>query len=95
MPLRDISSSDDGKELRSNIYNQWVTDLPDDAVSTEGALVVDGNPTDAAAAYSPCIVNLDDFATWTTVEVNLQYQELNKIYDYFKAAPHDFCVALF
>lgn len=70
LAAKGYTSSDDGKELRSNIYNQWVTDLPDDAVSTEGALVVDGNPTDAAAAYSPCIVNLDDFATWTTVEVN-------------------------
>ena len=70
LAAKGYTSSDDGKELRSNIYNQWVDKLPDDAVSTEGALVVDGNPTDAAADYSPCIVNLDDFATWTTVEVN-------------------------
>lgn len=70
LSAKGYTSSDDGKELRSNIYNQWATNLPDDAVSTEGALVVDGNPTDAAADYSSCIVNLDDFATWTTVEVN-------------------------
>ncbi len=66
---KNYTSSDDGKELRSNIYNQWVNNLPEDAVSTEGALVVDKTPTDAAAAYSPCIVDLNDFATWTTVEV--------------------------
>ena len=67
---KNYTSSDDGKELRSNIYNQWVKNLPDDAASTEGALVVDGTPTEAAAAYSPCIVNTSDFASWHDVEVN-------------------------
>ena len=70
MTAKNYTSSDDGKELRSNIYNGWVDSLPDDAVSTEGALVVDGTPTDAAAAYSPVIVDTADFATWKEVEVN-------------------------
>ena len=56
------------KELRSNIYNGWVDKLPDDAASTEGALVVDGTPTNAAAAYSPVIVDKADFATWKEVD---------------------------
>lgn len=70
LAAKGYTSSDDEKELRSNIYNQWVTDLPDDAVSIDGALVVNGNPIDAASEYSPCIVNPDDFEVWTTVEVN-------------------------
>ena len=70
MTAKNYTSSDDGKELRSNIYNGWVDSLPPDAVSTEGALVVDGNPTEAAAAYSPMIVNKSDFSTWKEVEVN-------------------------
>ena len=70
MTAKNYTSSDDGKELRSNIYNGWVDKLPDDAASTEGALVVDGTPTDAAAAYSPVIVDKADFATWKEVEVN-------------------------
>ncbi|MBQ9808414.1 MAG: hypothetical protein IJM55_06055 [Ruminococcus sp.] len=70
MTAKNYTSSDNGIELRSNIYNGWVDKLPEDAVSTEGALVVDGQPTDAAAAYSPCIVDTADFATWKTVEVN-------------------------
>ena len=70
MTAKNYTSSDDGKELRSNIYNGWVDKLPDDVASTEGALVVDGTPTDAAAAYSPVIVDKADFATWKEVEVN-------------------------
>ncbi|MBR1592282.1 MAG: hypothetical protein IJ666_04650 [Ruminococcus sp.] len=70
MTAKNYTSSDDGKELRSNIYNGWVNQLPEDAASTEGALVVDGTPTEAAAAYSPVIVDKADFATWKEVEVN-------------------------
>ncbi len=71
MSAKNYTSSDDGKELRSNIYNSWVNSLPADAKSTEGALMdADGKPLDIAAEYSPQIVSPDDFAEWKTVEVD-------------------------
>lgn len=71
MSAKNYTSSDDGKELRSNIYNGWVNSLPGDAKSAEGALMdEDGNPLDAAAAYSPQIVSPDDFTEWKSVEVD-------------------------
>ncbi len=66
LTAKNYTSSDDGVETRSNIYNQWVGELPEDARSTEGDLY----GTDLAADYSPIIVNPDDFTTWKTVEVN-------------------------
>lgn len=71
MSAKNYTSSDDGKELRSNIYNAWVNKLPADARSTEGALAdEDGNLLDIAADYSPQIVSPDDFTEWKTVEVD-------------------------
>ncbi len=71
MSAKNYTSSDDGKELRSNIYNGWVNSLPADAKSADGALMdADGNPLDAAAEYSPQIVSPDDFTEWKSVEVD-------------------------
>jgi ABC-type Fe3+-hydroxamate transport system substrate-binding protein len=61
---KNFTSSDDGVEMRANIYNEWVTDLPEDAHDANGAV------TDASA-YSAQIVDPAAFADgWTTVEVN-------------------------
>jgi hypothetical protein len=65
LTAKNYTSSDDGKELRSNIYNEWVTKLPSDAVSVDGSITAD-----KASDYSACIVDPDDFETWITVEVN-------------------------
>lgn len=35
---KNYTSSDDGMELRSNIYNTWVAALPDDARTPDGSL---------------------------------------------------------
>ena len=88
---KNYTSSDNGKELRANIYNTFVgDDLPDDAVSIEGSLketvpvtdeygdqvynendepVMQTVTNEIGKAYSPRIVNTDDFATWMTVDV--------------------------
>ncbi len=73
MTAKNYTSSDDGVELRSNIYNGYMaaTDLSGDAHSAEGPLFdADGNKLDIADAYSPHVVDPADFGAWTTVEVN-------------------------
>lgn len=69
MTAKNYTSSDDGVELRSNICNTWVNNLPDDAVSVEGLLVKDGKLTEAAKGYSPVIINQSDFSSWHDVTV--------------------------
>ena len=61
---KNYTSSDDGKEMRANIYNQWVNNFPDDAHTADGAV------TGEFGEYSSQIVNLDDFKTWQKVEVD-------------------------
>ena len=74
---KPYTSSDDGKETRANLYNQWVSkdSIPKDARSADGRLYVgegeDVSPADFIGDYSPQSVNPDDFADgWTNVEVN-------------------------
>ena len=57
---KGYTSSDDGITTRMNIYNEWVSDLPEDARS------FDGSVEDAR----PIIVNKDDFAKVKTVEID-------------------------
>ena len=56
---KDYTSSDDGKETRSNIYNEWVSALPDDARSN-----------DALEDCSWIIVDPAAFTGVTDVKVN-------------------------
>jgi len=64
MKAKNYTSSDDGVELRSNIYNTWVGGIPEDAVSVGGKVPADDS------SYSPCIVDAADFKSWTKVEVD-------------------------
>ncbi len=68
---KPYTTSDDGKEMRANIFNQWVGDKPSkNARSVDGALFDEnGEPTEACAKYSPITVNTDDFKTWKNVEI--------------------------
>ena len=50
--------------MRSNIYNHVVSNFPEDAHNAEGAVTGD------FGEYSSMIINPDDFASWTTVEVD-------------------------
>lgn len=78
LTAKNYTSSDDGKELRSNIFNEWVKELPDDARSVEGALKPDGKLSDKAKAYSPMIVDKNDFEKWKTVEVEFTVSGIKK-----------------
>ena len=71
MTAKNYTSSDDGQETRSNIFNPYVNALPEDARSTEGNVY--GNDTD----YSAQIVDTADFSEWTTVEVNFTVSGLD------------------
>lgn len=62
---KNYTSSDDKIEIRSNIFNQWVSALPDDARS------VDGDTSDA----SPTIVSVDDFASVQTISVDFTFYD--------------------
>ena len=66
MTAKNYTSSDDGFELRSNIYNMWIGGLPEDARSVEGQL----SELENADEYNWMIINPDDFKSWTTVTVN-------------------------
>jgi len=57
---KGYTSSDDGVTTRMNIYNEWVSALPDDARS------YDGNVADA----KPIIVDKEAFASVKSVEVD-------------------------
>lgn len=71
MQGKNYTSSDDGKETRTNLYNGYITSPSEDARSTEGNLFdADGNALDIAAEYTPQVVDTGDFAEWTTVEVD-------------------------
>lgn len=80
MVAKNYTSSDDGKERRTNIYNGYMSadKLSEDAICADGPLFVDGAFTDAASEYSPHIINTDDFASWSTIEVNFTVSGMDK-----------------
>lgn len=71
MKAKNYTSSDDGVELRTNIYNTYVASPSQDGRSADGNLYdEDGNALDICADYSAQIVDPADFSQWTTVEVS-------------------------
>ena len=61
---KNYTSSDDGKEMRANIYNQWVSKFPEDAHTAQGPV------TGEFGEYSAQIINPSSFGTWKKVEVD-------------------------
>ncbi len=59
---KNYTSSDDGIEMRANIYNEWIEELPEDAHTSEG--LVNGN-----SEYSARIIDRDKIGQWTKIEV--------------------------
>ncbi len=66
MNAKNYTSSDDGKEMRANIYNQWVNNFPDDAHTADGAVTGD------FGEYSSQIVEPGDFKQWQKIEVDFE-----------------------
>lgn len=64
MTAQNYTSSDDGKEMRANIYNHFISNIPDDAHTPEGDI------SGEFGTYSSMIVDPDDFANWTSIEVD-------------------------
>lgn len=64
MTAKNFTSSDDGVEMRANIYNHYVSSFPEDAHTADGAV------TGTFGEYSSMIVKTEDFSSWTTVEVD-------------------------
>lgn len=64
MSSKNFTFTESGKDIKSNIYNEWATKILDGAVSAEGR-VIEGTP-----GYSSVIVDKANFDSWTFVEVN-------------------------
>ena len=60
---KGYTSSDDGVEMRENIYNEWVSDLPADARRADGDL----------EGASPIIVDKEAFASVKTLEITFNF----------------------
>lgn len=65
LAAKNYTSSDDGKEMRSNIYNHFVSKIPDDAHTAEGPVAAG-----EFGEYSAMIIKPDDVSSWTKIEVD-------------------------
>ena len=72
---KPYTSSDDQKETRVNLYNEWVTDVPADARN------LDGDLTNA----SPVVVDKAAFASVSKVEVDFNYSPISAYIMYANA----------
>lgn len=73
MSTKAYTSSDDGKETRCNLYNQWVSEPSADGRSVDGLLYGEDGETaaDFLGDYSAQSISPDDFADgWTDVVVD-------------------------
>ena len=52
--------------IRANVYNAYVSELPDDARSTEGLI----SDLADSSAYSSTVIDNSTIGDWTTIEVN-------------------------
>lgn len=64
MEAKNFTFTEMETDLKSNIYNDWASMIPDGAVSAEGAVA------DGTEGYSSVIVDREAFASWTEVKVN-------------------------
>ena len=60
---KGYTSSDNGVEMRENIYNEWVSELPADARRADGDL----------EGAAPIIVDKEAFAAFKTIEVTFDF----------------------
>ncbi len=65
LTAKNYTSSDDGVEMRSNIYNQWVKKFPEDARDAEGNAV-----TGDFGEYSSEIIDAKHLGKWSKLEVD-------------------------
>lgn len=71
MKAKAYTSSDDGRDTRANLFNEWTGGvLPKDARCVQGRIVdAAGKAADYASEYAPIVVDAADFAQWSDVEV--------------------------
>lgn len=67
---RNYTASDDGAEMKANIFNEWVKELPEDAHDANGTV------TDSSV-YSPRIIDTADIGEWTKIEVDFTVSGIN------------------
>lgn len=64
LTAKNYTCSDDGIEMRTNLCNPKAKGIPEDAHSVEGTVSPD------SAEYAAVIVNPEDFAEWSRIEVD-------------------------
>lgn len=64
MTAKNYTSSDNGKEMRANIYNQWVNNIPDDAHTPSGKI------SGEFGEYSAQIIDPEKLGEWKKIEVD-------------------------
>lgn len=70
LSAKPYTSSEDGVDTRATIFNNYAIEPSKDARGAEGALYkADGSKEEYASQYGAKVVNSDDFASWTTIEV--------------------------
>ena len=65
LTAKNYTSSDDGQEMRANIYNHFVSNIPEDAHTADGAVAAG-----EFGEYSAMIISPDDVSSWTKIEVD-------------------------
>ncbi len=71
MTSKPYTSSDDGIDTKSNIINRWTSKPSTDARTADGALYdANGNPLEICKEYSPLVAADENFAAWTTIEID-------------------------
>lgn len=66
---KGYTSSDDGKEIRFNLYNEWVSEIPSDARTADGDL----------EGITATPVSQDSFASVETVEVTFEVSKADTL----------------
>ena len=64
LTAKNYTSSDNGKEMRANIYNQWVNAFPADAHTATGPV------TGTFGEYSSQIIDPEKLGEWQKLEVD-------------------------
>lgn len=71
LTAKGYTASDDGVDLKTNVFNQWTDTPTSDALSADGPLYTNGQPADFISEYSPRMIDGTGFEKWTDIEIDV------------------------
>lgn len=78
LSAKSYTSSEDNKDTRATLYNEYSTGPIKNSRSAEGALWnSDGSPADFASGYAAITVDPSEFSSWTSIEVDFTVSGIN------------------